>query len=93
MSMNENDLERLEAQLRSVRPAQPPADFLQRLKSSPPARVADLPAHTALAASPTQAARPAVPETPGAAEAAHGFCAKNTSCPGIRGKTENSPGL
>ena len=70
MSMNENDLERLEAQLRSVRPARPPADFVQRLKSSPPTRVPELRAQTALAAPPAQAQSPAAPETLGASEPA-----------------------
>ena len=41
MSMNNNELERLEAQLRSVSPARPPAAFLERLKSETPARLAE----------------------------------------------------
>src|SRR6266850_5147168 len=39
MSMDENELERFEAELRRVRPARPPEDFLQRLKSETPALV------------------------------------------------------
>ena len=54
MSMNDNDLERLEAQLRNVSPARPPAAFLQRLKSETPALVAERRAHTTLALQPAQ---------------------------------------
>jgi hypothetical protein len=41
MSMNESELEHLEAQLRKISPAQPPAAFLERLKSETPALVAE----------------------------------------------------
>jgi negative regulator of sigma E activity len=41
MSADENELERFEAELRGVRPARPPADFLQRLKSEAPALVTE----------------------------------------------------
>jgi len=65
MSMNENELERLEAQLRSIRPARPPADFVQGLKSEVPAQVAARRAAMAqeertAAAGLARAARPAV---------------------------------
>jgi len=39
MPANENELEQFEAKLKAVRPAQPPADFLQRLQSETPALV------------------------------------------------------
>jgi hypothetical protein len=52
MSWNDHELERFEAELRRVRPALPPADFLQRLKSETAARVAERRAE-ALAAAPT----------------------------------------
>jgi hypothetical protein len=70
--MNDNELERLEAQLRSVSPARPPADFLQRLKSQAPALVAERRAQTTLAAPPAQPERTAVSETVRAPEAAAG---------------------
>ncbi|MGO8928838.1 MAG: hypothetical protein ACLQU3_18375 [Limisphaerales bacterium] len=70
MSMNDNELEHLEAQLRSVSPARPPADFLQRLKSNVAAQVAERRAQTTLAAPPAQPGRTAAPETVRASEAA-----------------------
>jgi hypothetical protein len=39
MPANENELEQFEAKLKAVRPARPPADFLQRLQSEAPALV------------------------------------------------------
>jgi hypothetical protein len=50
MSMNENELERFEAELRGTGAARPPADFLQRLKSEVPALVAERRAQNQLAA-------------------------------------------
>src|SRR5437016_3691293 len=41
MTTNENELERFEAKLRGVRPARPPADFLQRLQSGAPTLMSD----------------------------------------------------
>jgi hypothetical protein len=70
MSMSDNDLERLEAQLRNVSPARPPAAFLQRLKSETPALVAKRRAHTTFAPQPAQPVRTAAPETVRASEAA-----------------------
>ena len=65
MSMNENETERFEAQLRCVRPAQPPADFMQRLKSEVPILVTERRTQIAPAA-PTE--RGAVPEMLGSSE-------------------------
>lgn len=62
MSINENETERFEAQLRCVRPAQPPADFIQRLKSEVPALVAERRAQTAPTASPAQVEARTTPE-------------------------------
>ena len=70
MSMNDNDLERIEAQLRNVSPARPPATFLQRLKSETPVLVAERRAHTTLAHQPAQPVKSAAPETVRASEAA-----------------------
>jgi hypothetical protein len=67
--MNGNELERLEAQLRSVSPVRPPAEFLQRLKSETAVLVAERRAHTALAARPAQSVRTPAPETVHAPEA------------------------
>ncbi len=61
--MSDNELELLEAQLRSVSPARPPADFLQRLKAQAPAPVAERRAQTTLAAPPAQPQGTAAPET------------------------------
>jgi hypothetical protein len=69
MSMNDNELERFEAELRSAGPARPPAEFLQRLKSEVPALVAERRAQTALAAPPVRAEVPVAPETARASEA------------------------
>jgi hypothetical protein len=66
MSMNDNELERFEAELRSTGAARPPADFMQRLKSEVPALVAERRAQNELAALP---ARVEVPVTPEAARA------------------------
>lgn len=68
MSVNENELERLEAELRRVRPAPLPGGFAQRLKSMAPSRVVDSRAQTVLAA---QSARPGrtVTSEPGRASA------------------------
>jgi hypothetical protein len=63
MSMNDNELERFEAQLRSVGPAQPPADFLKRLESDVPVLVAERRAQTAPATAPARAEVPMAPET------------------------------
>ena len=54
--MDENELQRLEARLESIRPAPPPAGFLRRLKSETPALVAERRAHTP-AATPSAQAR------------------------------------
>jgi len=54
MSMSESERERLEAPLRGLRPARPPADFLQRLKSELSAAGAENQARTALEAPPAQ---------------------------------------
>lgn len=70
MSTNDNELERLEAQLRSVSPARPPAAFLQRLKSETAALVAERRAQSALAAQPAQPERTAARETVRASEPA-----------------------
>jgi hypothetical protein len=67
-SMKENETERFEVQLRNVRPARPPADFIQRLKSEVPDLVTERRVQIASAAPMAQAERPAVPETLGAAE-------------------------
>jgi len=68
MDLNENEWERLEAELRRARPAPLPADFLQRLKSAAPSRVRDAEVQTALAAQPGR--RIAAPDpTPAAAPA------------------------
>jgi len=69
MSRIDNELECLEAQLRSISPARPPAAFLQRLKSETAVLVAERRAQTALAAPPAQSERTAAPETVGASEA------------------------
>ena len=63
MSMNENELERFEAQLRSVNPARPPAEFLQRLMSETAVLVAERRAQTALAVLSEQSEESAAPET------------------------------
>lgn len=63
MSMNENELERFEAQLRSVNPARPPAEFLQRLMSETAVLVAERRAQTALAVLAEQSEATATPET------------------------------
>jgi hypothetical protein len=62
VSLNNNELESLEAQLRSVSPARLPADFLQRLKTETPALVAQGRAQTTLAAPTAQSGRTAAPE-------------------------------
>ena len=63
MSMNENELERFEAHLRSVDPARPPAEFLQRLMSETAVLVAERRAHTALEVLSAQAEGSPAPET------------------------------
>jgi hypothetical protein len=63
MSMNENELERFAAQLRSVNPARPPAEFLQRLMSETAVLVAERRAHTALAVLSERSEGAAAPET------------------------------
>lgn len=67
MSLNDNELERLEARLRSVRPARLPADFLQRLKTETPALVAERRAQTAPAAQPGKTAAPEPVHAPASA--------------------------
>ena len=69
MSMNDSELERFEAELRSATPARPPAEFLQRLKSQVPVRVAERRARAALPAAPARAETSAAPETVRASEA------------------------
>lgn len=69
MGMNDKELEFLEAQLRSVRPAQPPVDFLQRLKSAAPVPVANRQAQTAAAVPPGPRQRTAAHEKFSASEA------------------------
>lgn len=49
MSLSENELERLEAELRSASPARPAAEFLQRLRSEVPQLVAERQAQEAAA--------------------------------------------
>jgi hypothetical protein len=73
MRMNDNELERLEAQLRSVSPARPPAEFLERLKSETAALMEERRAHSALAAPRGQTQRTAVPETIRALEPAASY--------------------
>ena len=63
MSMNENELERFEAQLRTVNPARPPAEFIQRLMSETAGLVAERRAQTALAVLAEQSKATAAPET------------------------------
>jgi hypothetical protein len=70
MSLNDNELERLEAQLRSVSPARPPADFLQRLKSEAAALVAERRAQTTLAGRHARPEGTAAPERVRASEPA-----------------------
>ena len=60
--MNDNELERFEAHLRSVGPARPPAGFLERLKSETAALVVERRAQTAIAGSPAQPERTTAPE-------------------------------
>jgi hypothetical protein len=62
MSTSDNDLERLEDHLRSVSPAVPPANFLQRLKAEVPTRVAERRAQTAFTSPPAKPQRTAAPE-------------------------------
>src|ERR1039457_5772549 len=62
MSTYDNEVERLEAQLRSFSPARPPAEFLQRLKCETAALVAERRAQSALAAQPAQPERTAARE-------------------------------
>jgi len=68
MSMNDNELERFEAELRSASPARPPTEFLQRLRSEVPGLVAERRAQTALAAPPARAEVPVAPGTVPASE-------------------------
>ena len=68
MSMNDNELERFEAELRSAGPARPPADFMRRLKTDVPALVAERRAQTVLAASVARAEMPEAPEMVRASE-------------------------
>lgn len=70
MSMNDNELERFEAELRNAAPARPPAHFLRRLTSEVPALVAERRAQAALAAQPARAEVPVAPETIRASESA-----------------------
>jgi hypothetical protein len=70
MSMNDNELERFEAQLRSVSPARPPAEFLERLKSEAPSLLTERRGQTAPATPPAQAGGTAAPGTVRAAEPA-----------------------
>jgi hypothetical protein len=69
VSLNDNELERLEAQLRSLSPAPLPADFRQRLKTETPALVAERRAQTTLAAPTAQSGRTAASEIVHASEA------------------------
>jgi hypothetical protein len=69
MSMNDNELERLEAELQSVRLAGPPSDFMQRLKSEVPALVAERRAQIAPGAPSARAEISVAPETVRASEA------------------------
>lgn len=71
--MNDNELEHFEAQLRSVNPARPPAEFLERLKSETAVLVAERRTQTAVAAPPAQPVRTAVPATVFAPEPASWF--------------------
>ena len=57
MSMDENEQERFETELRRIRPARPPADFLQRLKSETQALVTERQAELAQPDRPTASAK------------------------------------
>ena len=63
MSVNDHDLERIESELRRVRPARPPAAFLQRLKAEAPALVAERRGQAALEAQPAQSEGTRAPRT------------------------------
>jgi hypothetical protein len=70
--MSDNELERLEAELRRVSPARPPAAFLERLKSEGAAREAEPRAQTKLGAPRAQPRGIAAPERVRASEPAGG---------------------
>jgi len=69
MSLNDNELERLEAELQSVRPAVPPLDFMRRLKTEVPALVAERRVQVAPATPSARAEIPVEPEMVRASEA------------------------
>jgi hypothetical protein len=70
MSMNDNELERFEAQLRSVSPARPPAEFIERLKGETAVVVAERRSQAVLAAPAAQPEGTAAPEAVRASEPA-----------------------
>src|ERR1039458_3364811 len=68
MSMNDNELERFEAELRSTGAARPPADFMQRLNSEVPALGSERRAQNELAALTARVEAPVKPEVARASE-------------------------
>ncbi len=85
MSMNDNELERFEAELRSAGPARPPAEFLRRLKSEVPALVAERRAQTALAAPASRSGSPHVrPKRSARQSPAFGLHGRRWFCDGWR---------
>jgi hypothetical protein len=68
MSMNDNELERFEAELRGTGASRPPVEFVQRLKSEVPALVAERRAQNDLAARSARVEAPVTREAVGASE-------------------------